>query len=139
MEGDVADRISALARSENMRRIRSKDTKPELRVRRIVYGLGYRYRLHAKTLPGHPDLVFAGRKKALFVHGCFWHQHKGCQDAHMPKSRLSYWGSKLRRNVERDLASARLLRDLGWKTLTVWACEIANEKAIKSRLKEFLK
>ncbi|MGA2084674.1 MAG: DNA mismatch endonuclease Vsr [Terracidiphilus sp.] len=135
----MTDRISTPARSQNMRSIRSKDTKPEMRVRLLLYGLGHRYRLHVKSLPGCPDIVFRSRRKALFVHGCFWHQHKGCHDAHLPKSRLSYWGPKLRCNVERDRRNAQLLRDAGWATLTVWACELADEKALASRLKKFLK
>jgi DNA mismatch endonuclease (patch repair protein) len=121
-----------------MRSIRSKDTKPEMRVRQVVYGLGYRYRLHVKSLPGCPDLVFTRRRRVLFVHGCFWHQHNGCHDAHMPKSRVSYWSAKLKRNVERDKRNVRMLKKMGWTSLIVWACEIEDEKCLASRLQEFL-
>jgi len=138
MEGTVADRVSPRARSENMRRIRSKDTKPELRVRQIVHGLGYRYRLHVGALPGCPDLVFRKRKKIIFVHGCFWHQHRGCPDAHIPKSRTSYWLPKLERNVRRDRKNIQLLKRDGWVVLTIWACETEDERGIGRRLREFL-
>ena len=134
----MTDRISIEARSENMRRIRSKDTAPELRLRKLVYSLGYRYRLHVRSLPGCPDLAFAGRKKVIFVHGCFWHQHERCRGAHVPKSRLSYWQPKLQRNVSRDAKNEQLLTGMGWKTLTVWACEIADEHCLLLRLQEFL-
>ncbi len=123
-----------------MKQIRSEDTKPELRVRQIIFGLGYRYRLHARDLPGRPDLAFRSRKKALFIHGCFWHQHpnRHCKDAHLPQTRLSYWRPKLTRNVERDQRNIRLLNDLGWDVHTIWACEIADEKALEWRLRRFL-
>jgi DNA mismatch endonuclease (patch repair protein) len=134
----MVDRISAETRSRNMSRIRSKDTKPEMQLRRIVYGMGYRYQLHVKSLPGCPDLVFARRRKALFIHGCFWHQHEGCKDSHLPKSRLAYWSPKLVRNAKRDIENERKLRELGWDTLTIWACEITDENRLAHRLQEFL-
>jgi DNA mismatch endonuclease (patch repair protein) len=136
--GTKMDRISTQSRSQNMRNIRSKDTNPEMRVRQMVYALGYRYRLHVKSLPGCPDLVFRSRRRVLFVHGCFWHQHNGCHDAHTPKSRLSYWGPKLKRNAERDTRNVRLLKKMGWATLIVWACEIEDERRLTSKLQEFL-
>jgi DNA mismatch endonuclease, patch repair protein len=134
----MVDRISVDTRSENMRRIRNKNTAPELYVRKLVYSLGYRYRLHVRSLPGCPDLVFGGRRKIVFVHGCFWHQHEGCRDAHVPKSRLSYWQPKLHRNVDRDAKSEQLLADMGWKILTVWACEITDAHRLLLKLREFL-
>jgi len=134
----MADKISIQARSQNMQRIRSKNTKPETRVRQLLFGLGYRYRLHVRSLPGCPDIVFANRKKAIFVHGCFWHQHSDCRDAHLPKSRLLYWIPKLKRNVERDVAHRESLKDLKWLVLTVWACEIADEQRLLAKLQKFL-
>lgn len=119
-----------------MRAVRHKDTKPELLVRRLLYSLGYRYRLHSRMVPGKPDLVFRSRKKAIFVHGCFWHGH-GCANDRQPRSRLSFWGPKLRRNRQRDADVARLLRDLGWATLTVWECEL-SEPDLTRRLRTFL-
>ncbi len=118
------DALTRTQRSENMRRIRSKDTAPEMLVRSLVHGMGYRYRLHAKDLPGRPDLVFRSRKKAIFVHGCFWHQHSGCRDGRLPVSRQEYWGPKLSRNVERDLLHRNSLVRMGWKVLVVWECEV---------------
>src|SRR5690349_15669926 len=98
----MTDKLSPAARSDNMRRIRSKDTRPEIDLRKLVYAMGYRYRLHDPKLPGKPDLSFRGRKAAIFVHGCFWHVHDGCIDGREPKTRSDYWRSKLFRNVERD-------------------------------------
>ncbi|CAE6916930.1 hypothetical protein R70199_04656 [Paraburkholderia domus] len=106
-----------------MRRIKSVDTAPELRVRKMLWHLGYRYRLHDKRLPGKPDIVFWGRKKVIFVHGCFWHQHNGCADSRLPKSNTEYWHPKLRRNVERDAEVIRLLEAMGWSALIVWDCQ----------------
>ncbi len=119
----VTDTISRGRRSENMRRIKSKGMKPEVAVRRLVYGLGYRYRLHCKSLPGKPDLVFRARKKIIEVRGCFWHRHKGCIDSHIPKSRKSYWVSKLCRNVARDRANLQELKNFGWRVMIIWECE----------------
>ena len=102
MEPDSFDTLTARHRSELMSRIRSKDTKPEMRVRRLVHGLGYRYRLHAADLPGRPDLVFRSQRKAIFVHGCFWHRHDGCARNQVPKTRRDFWREKLDGNVRRD-------------------------------------
>ena len=133
------DRLNERRRSENMRRIRSKDTKPELQLRRLVYALGYRFRLHARTLPGKPDLVFGGRRKAIFLHGCFWHQHKGCREGRLPATRREYWEPKLARNQERDVQSEAALRSSGWAVLTLWECEIENElPGVSARLQRFL-
>lgn len=132
------DRISPKARSENMRRIRSKDTAPELAVRQLVHGMGFRYRLHVQTLPGRPDLVFTRLKKIIQVHGCFWHQHRGCSQSHVPKSRLLYWRPKLTRTKRRDLANEKALRQQGWNLLTIWACELTDAEVLSHRLREFL-
>jgi len=132
------DTISPKRRSENMRRIRSKDTKPEMAVRRLVHGLGYRYRLHRRDLPGNPDMVFPSRRKVIFVHGCFWHQHGKCIDSHIPKSKRSYWAPKLQQNRERDEKNLTLLRTLGWKHLVVWECEVMASEHLVRRIGKFL-
>lgn len=123
-----------------MARIRSKGMKPELAVRRLVHGMGYRYRLHRAGLPGKPDLVFPGRRKIVFVHGCFWHGHEDpkCLDGRMPKSNLDYWQTKLGRNKERDAANRASLIELGWQVLVVWECELKDTAAVQARLREFL-
>jgi DNA mismatch endonuclease (patch repair protein) len=132
------DTISASRRSENMRLIRSKDTKPELLVRSLTHRLGYRFRLHRKDLPGHPDLVFVSSKKIIFVHGCFWHQHSRCVDGRLPKTRKSYWTPKLQRNKQRDKQNRAKLKRRGWRYLVVWDCETLNREALQRRLVEFL-
>ncbi|MEM8793409.1 MAG: DNA mismatch endonuclease Vsr [Pseudomonadota bacterium] len=136
----MTDTISADRRSANMRRIRAKDTKPELIVRRLVHGLGYRYRLHRKDLPGKPDLVFGSRRKVIFVHGCFWHQHPdpNCVDSRRPKSNSAYWNEKLDRNVTRDAEHLRYLTKLGWEVLVIWDCELRAQDALQSKLVAFL-
>ncbi len=132
------DTISPARRSEIMSRVRSQDTVPELAVRRLVYALGYRYRLHARELPGHPDLVFRPRKKVIFVHGCFWHRHPKCALARLPKSRLDFWLPKLEANRERDHRNERALRKQGWGVLKIWECEIRDSKRLEKRLRGFL-
>ena len=124
-------------RSFIMRRVRSKDTQPELAVRRLVFGLGYRYRLHRKTLPGKPDLAFIGRKKAIFVHGCFWHGHD-CKNGRMPKTNRDYWVPKIARNKERDAEALAALEAMGWQTLTIWECEIKRPQDLPQRIERFL-
>ncbi len=122
-----------------MQRIKGRDTRPELRVRKLVHGMGYRYRLHRKDLPGKPDLVFAPRRKVIFVHGCFWHQHRGCRAGRMPASNLDYWGPKLCRNLERDNMARTMLEQAGWDVLVVWDCETKDLEELSSRLDSFLK
>lgn len=124
-----------------MAAIASKDMKPEMIVRSLVHRMGYRYRLHARDLPGKPDLVFRPRRKAVFVHGCFWHQHpkRSCKDGRAPKSNLGYWAGKLARNVGRDAANLARLRSMGWKVLVVWECEaLKGGGGLAERLKRFL-
>ena len=118
------DTLSVVRRSDNMRRIRSTGTKPELAIRKIVRSLGYRFRLHVASLPGKPDIVVANEKKIIEVCGCFWHQHKGCIDSHIPKTRRAYWRSKLSANCKRDQTNLRRLRRLGWKVLRIWECGV---------------
>ena len=132
------DSLSPTRRSANMSRIRSKDTKPEVLVRKVLHRLGYRYRLHRRDLPGVPDLVFPSRKKAIFVHGCFWHQHKGCVDGRLPLSRQDYWQPKLQRNVERDRENTTKLRISGWRVLKLWECDILNGNNLEHHLIQFL-
>ena len=123
-----------------MGRVRGKDTKPELLVRRSVYAMGFRYRLHVRDLPGKPDLVFRGRKKVIFVHGCFWHRHSEptCKLARMPKSRKEFWGPKLESNRIRDQRVQRELSRLGWKVLVVWECETRQLEHTKNKIHAFL-
>ena len=136
----MADTLTRVERSERMGRIQNKDTKPEMRVRKIVHGMGYRYRLHKANLPGKPDLVFAGRRKVIFVHGCFWHRHPdpSCSLARLPKSKLDFWVPKLEANRQRDEANVRELEQAGWDVLTIWECQLRNEKELKSRIQVFL-
>jgi DNA mismatch endonuclease (patch repair protein) len=134
--GIMADTLSSEARSERMSRVRAKDTKPEMIVRRLVHSLGYRYRLHGRNLPGNPDLVFAGRSKVLFVHGCFWHRHsaKTCALARLPKSRLDFWLPKLESNWKRDRRNRYKLTQLGWEALVIWECQMADLERLETRI-----
>lgn len=120
-----------------MRRVRSKDTAPEILVRQIVHAMGYRYGLHCKYLPGCPDLVLKARKKVIFVHGCFWHRHD-CECATLPKSNQGYWKRKQDRNADRDVQNARILRKSGWKVLIIWECETKQVSKLQRRLRRFL-
>ena len=133
----MVDNISKEKRSKIMRSIRPKDTKPELLVRKILTAMGYRYRLHRKDIPGCPDMVFIGIKKAIFVHGCFWHTHEGCSIAHIPDS--EFWRKKLAANKARDKKALVNLKSIGWKSLTLWECELQNERYIRNTLSRFLK
>lgn len=135
------DRIDAVRRSENMRRIRSTDTRPELQVRKLVRSLGYSgYRLHRKDLPGKPDIAFIGRKKAIFVHGCFWHQHPdpSCLDSRLPKSRQDYWLPKLEQNQKRDATAFNQLTESGWTVLVIWECELRRKTELSKKIQKFL-
>lgn len=133
----MIDHVSKEKRSEIMKRIRGKNTIPELIVRKLVYSLGYRYRLHGKKLPGKPDLVFAGRKKVIFVHGCFWHGHN-CKRGKPPKSNLEYWLPKLKGNRRRDSRNQKLIAASGWTFLVIWQCEIENVTSLKEKIVTFL-
>lgn len=121
-----------------MRAVRSRDTTPELIVRRAATALGYRYRLHRATLPGKPDLVFASRRKAIFVHGCFWHGHDCKRGAREPKSNADYWRAKVQRNRDRDERTIAALSDAGWNVLIVWECETKDPNRLADRLRKFL-
>jgi DNA mismatch endonuclease, patch repair protein len=137
----VTDKISRKRRSANMAAIRAKNTKPEVIIRSLIHKMGYRFRLHRRDLPGCPDIVLPGRKKIVFVHGCFWHQHpdKNCKDARLPKSRPEYWLPKLERNQKRDAEALAALRKDGWKCFTIWECETRKESAALKRMSKFLK
>lgn len=136
----MADTLSPVERSQRMKLVRGKNTKPELTVRRLVHAMGYRYALHRRDLPGSPDLVFAPRKKVIFVHGCFWHRHGNptCHFSRLPKSRLEFWLPKLESNQIRDDKNKRALRALGWKILVVWECQLGNKEHLKNRIVQFL-
>jgi DNA mismatch endonuclease (patch repair protein) len=134
----MADKLTPERRSENMRRIKSKGMKPEMVVRRMAHKLGYRFRLHRRDLPGKPDMAFVGKRKAIFVHGCFWHQHRYCREGRMPGSNETYWKPKLTRNVERDAANLAMLAMSGWRTLVIWECETKNIATLKRRPRKFL-
>lgn len=118
-----------------MSRIRSKDTGPEMRVRSALHRAGYRFRLHVKDLPGRPDIVLPKYKTVIFVHGCFWHRHKGCSNATMPSTNQEFWKEKFRRNVERDKREQAELKKLGWKVIVVWECEVNKFTNIESQIK----
>lgn len=132
------DTLSPVQRSELMSRVRSKDTKPEMRVRRMVHAMGYRYRLHHGKLPGRPDMVFPERRKIIFVHGCFWHRHENCRRNRTPKSRREFWDAKLEKNRLRDLETQSKLQALGWDVLVVWECETEEAAGLPGRIMSFL-
>lgn len=123
------DQLSKERRSWNMSRIKNENTKPELIVRRLLWRMGYRYRLHDATLPGKPDIVFKSRRKVIFVHGCFWHQHKKCKKGVIPQSNVDFWIPKLRKNIERDSENYAALQKLGWNVCIIWECELKNHEA----------
>jgi len=125
-------------RSRNMSAIRGKDTKPEMVVRGIVHGLGYRYRLHRRDLPGAPDLVFPKTHRVINVHGCFWHMHNCRYGSVTPQTNAEFWHKKRSGNVARDRAALERLRADGWRVLTIWECETKNENALQTRLRRFL-
>lgn len=132
------DTLTPADRSAVMARVRSKNSRPELVIRKMIYGMGYRYRLHAGELPGRPDIVFRSRRKAIFVHGCFWHRHKECALARLPKSRLEFWIPKLEKNRQRDGQVGTLLKKMHWRILTIWECEIDNPAKVENRIRRFL-
>ena len=131
------DNRTAEQRRRIMQAVKRRDTGPEMIVRRLLYRMGYRYRLHRKDLPGKPDIAFLSRRKAIFVHGCFWHGHD-CPRGRLPKSRLDYWQPKLDGNRERDRRTEAELRSLGWRVLVIWQCETADVEVLARRLRSFL-
>lgn len=133
------DRISKDHRSWNMSRIRGKNTAPELAVRSLLHRLGYRFRLHSKDLPGHPDIVLPRYRTVIFVHGCYWHRHEGCRFAYMPKSRVGFWRHKFRQNIQRDKKAKKDLQNLGWRVIIVWECEVCSLSSLAEYLGSQLK
>ncbi len=136
----MADVHSKKVRSYNMSRIRSKDTKPELIVRKFLFSKGFRYRLYDKKLPGTPDLVLPKYKTVIFIHGCFWHAHKGCKYAVTPKSNQEYWLPKIERNTSKDIKAYKQLVEMSWKVIVIWECMLkkTEQSATLERLAENL-
>ena len=134
----MVDSVDQATRSVLMSRIRSKNTRPELAVRKMLFAAGYRYRLHVRALPGSPDLVFHARKKVIFVHGCFWHMHDNCKFARMPKTRTEFWHKKLRGNKARDDQIGVTLVQSGWQVLVVWECELRDMETLEDKVRDFL-
>ncbi len=134
----MVDSLTAEQRRRVMSRIRGKDTKPEMLVRRLLFAQGYRYRLHAKDLPGTPDLVFRGRHKAIFVNGCFWHSHSCSNGSHKPATNAEFWEAKRTRTVERDAQAVAALAARGWSSTTVWECQLRDLDSVAVQLHGFL-
>ena len=134
----MTDTVDPATRSEIMSRIRGRDTEPEMIVRRIAHGLGFRFRLHRRDLPGSPDLVFPRYRAAIMVHGCFWHRHPGCKYASSPKTRVRFWEDKFEGNVVRDRRNEDSLHELGWRVMVIWECETRDREAVAERISEYL-
>jgi len=132
------DRLSVDRRSWLMSRVRSKNTTPELKVRKLIYSMGFRYRLHRSDMPGKPDLVFSGLRKVIFVHGCFWHRHTKCRKATVPKSNVAFWSAKFASNVERDRKNFRILKRQGWDILVIWQCQTMDTSKLEKKLWDYL-
>ena len=132
------DNLTTEQRKLCMSRIRSKNTKPEIAVRKILTKLGFRYRLHNSKLPGKPDIVISKARKIIFINGCFWHQHKNCAKQAMPKVNREYWRPKLQRNVEKQEQDIKSLRKLGWKVYKIWECQTKNEQKLTQKLLKIL-
>lgn len=138
MTEKTTDVFDAAQRSAVMRRVKARDTTPERRVRKLLTGLGARYRLHRKDLPGSPDIVMPGRRLAIFVHGCFWHGHDCARGARVPKANRDYWVAKVDRNRARDAAAAKALQEQGWRVETIWECDLKDSKVLQARLSQLL-
>ena len=134
---DIVDRAT---RSRMMSGIRGRNTQPEVQVRRFLSAAGFRYRLHVRGLPGRPDIVLHKYRTVILIHGCFWHQHRGCNLAYMPKSNRSFWRTKLRGNAARDIANGKALKALGWRVVTVWECQLSERhlQGVVRRLRRYL-
>lgn len=133
------DTMSAERRSEIMGRVAAKNTRPEVAVRKLLHGLGYRFLLHRKDLPGKPDVVLPKWRTVVFVHGCFWHRHGGCPNTRTPKSRIDFWTTKFDENVRRDKLAREKLESLGWRVLVIWECELKDIEALTDRVESFIK
>ena len=125
-------------RSRNMSAIKSKNTKPEIKVRKVLHSMGYRFRLHSKNLPGSPDIVLPKYKTVIFVHGCFWHRHENCKYTSTPKTRQEFWENKFNSNKKRDQKIQKEIIDLGWKFIIIWECEARNIQPLEEKLKGYL-
>ncbi|WP_374575128.1 very short patch repair endonuclease [Phenylobacterium sp.] len=134
MTDESTDVFTPDKRSAVMRRVKGRDTTPELKVRKILWGLGARYRLNRRDLPGSPDIVLPGRRLAIFVHGCFWHGHDCARGARVPKANREYWTAKIERNRARDARASAALAEAGWRVETIWECEMKDEAALANRL-----
>ena len=132
------DKLSQKRRSEIMGQVKGKDTTPELRARRALHEMGYRFRLHRNNLPGKPDIVLPKYRLCIFVNGCFWHQHPGCRRATIPSSNIDFWVAKLARTKERDAQNIEELSKLGWRVLVVWECETKDTGTLRQKIKNFL-
>jgi DNA mismatch endonuclease (patch repair protein) len=130
--------MSQEQRSSHMAKIHSKNTKPEVRLRSLLHRAGYRFRLHGKALPGRPDLVFAGRRKVIFVNGCFWHGHACSVGSRLPKTNTEFWALKRQRNQERDVRQLQELESMGWSALVVWECEVSKSSTVSAEVRQFL-
>lgn len=134
----MPEKLTTKERSALMSRVRSKHTRPEKQVRQLLSESGYRFRLHARDLPGHPDIVFRSCKKVIFVHGCFWHQHRGCRRATVPVIRAGFWKKKFQANMKRDRKAYSALKKSGWGVLVVWECQLRNFNRVKRRLNNYI-
>jgi len=132
------DILTKEKRSWNMSRIKGKDTKPELLVRSLLHKMGYRFRLHRKDLPGKPDIVLPKHRTVIFVHGCFWHRHKGCKYSYNPKSRIEFWKNKFKENIKRDKKKQAELKNDGWRIMIIWECELLDPEKLQTRISETL-
>lgn len=134
----MSDVFSKEKRSWIMSRISGRDTKPEIIVRKLIHCLGFRFRLHVRTLPGNPDIVLPRHRKVIFVHGCFWHGHENCKRSKKPSTNTGFWDKKISDNVERDKAVTATLNKLGWQSLTIWQCDIRDREKINNLLRSYL-
>jgi DNA mismatch endonuclease (patch repair protein) len=132
------DTLTTEERSERMRRIKARDTKPELELRQLVWALGHRYRKNRRDIIGQPDLAFIGRKRAIFLHGCFWHRHNCISGRRSPKSRTAFWSAKFERNIRRDAEVMEKLKAAGWRPLVIWECELNDRSKVEQRVRKFL-
>ncbi len=133
MSSEVIHKVSE-QRSRNMSAIKSKNTKPEIKVRKVLHSMGYRFRLHSKDLPGSPDIVLPKHKTVIFVHGCFWHRHENCKYASTPKIRQEFWNKKFKTNIERDLEIQDKIKNLDWRSVVIWECETKNIENLRDKI-----
>ena len=133
MSSEVIHKVSE-QRSRNMSAIKSKNTKPEIKVRKVLHSMGYRFRLHSKDLPGSPDIVLPKYKTVIFVHGCFWHRHKNCKYASTPKTRQEFWNKKFTENIKRDSEIQDKIKNLDWRSVVIWECETKTEEILNSKI-----